>query len=185
MKNKLTPKQQKFIKEYLIDLNATQAAIRAGYSKKTAYSHGQRLLKNVEIQERIQTQRNNTEKRTDITIDQCLKEYASIAFLDIKNVFTDTGELKQIKNMPEDARRAIGGLEVTALTNRDGEQIGTISKVKLINKKDALDSIMRHLGGFNDKLQIELPDAVKTMLSMLPSDWQEKIKQKLVGKYKK
>lgn len=49
----MTPRQEKFCIEYLIDLNATQAAIRAGYSEKTAYSMGQRLLKNVEIKSRI------------------------------------------------------------------------------------------------------------------------------------
>lgn len=51
----LTPKQQRFVDEYLIDLNATQAAIRAGYSKKTAYSQGQRLLKHVEVSQQIAT----------------------------------------------------------------------------------------------------------------------------------
>ncbi len=185
MSRKLTPKQQNFVKEYLVDLNATQAAIRAGYSAKTANIQGPRLLVNVSIQDEIQKQRDKAEKRTEVTIDRCLKEYAAIAFLDVAKVFTQDGGLMPIHEMPEDARRAIGGLEVTALTSKEGDQYGTLSKVKLVNKKDALDSIMRHLGGFNDKLNIELPEAVKTLLGILPSEWQDKIKQKLVSRYKK
>ena len=185
MSRKLTPKQQRFAKEYLIDLNATQAAIRAGYSEKTAQVQSSRLLLNAMVQEEIQRQRGEAEKRTEITIDRCLKEYATIAFLDVAKVFTSDGGLMPIHEMPEDARRAIGGLEVTALTSKEGDQYGTLSKVKLVNKKDALDSIMRHLGGFNDKLNIELPEAVKTLLGILPPEWQDKIKQKLVSRYKK
>lgn len=183
-KGKLTPKQAKFCKEYLVDLNATQAAIRAGYSQKTAYSHGQRLLKNVEIQNEIQRQREGASERTEVTIDRCLKEYACLAFLDTLDVFNEDGTLKNIQDMPESARRAIAGIEVTDLTEM-GTKYGTLSKVKLSNKKDALDSLMRHLGGFNDKVQIELAEGLKLLLSMLPMDWQDKIKQKLVSRYKK
>ena len=63
----LSEMQQLFCDEYLIDLNATQAAIRAGYSEKTAYSQGQRLLKNVEIQKQIQKRKDDRSKRTEIT----------------------------------------------------------------------------------------------------------------------
>lgn len=59
----MTPKQQRFIDEYLIDLNATQAAIRAGYSEKTAYSMGSRLLKNVEIQARLHARTEEEESK--------------------------------------------------------------------------------------------------------------------------
>jgi len=69
----MTPKQQAFIKEYLIDLNATQAAIRAGYSEKTAYSHGQRLLKDVEIQSAINKAQAERSERTEIDADYVLK----------------------------------------------------------------------------------------------------------------
>lgn len=181
---KLTPKQQRFVSEYLIDLNATQAAIRAGYSERTARSIGQRLLTNVDIQEAIRKHRTELEKRTEITIDRCLKEYACIAFLDPLRIFEDDGTLKKIQDIPEEARRAFGGLEVTTL-NREDDTTGTLSKVKLLNKKDALDSIMRHLGGFNDKLQIDLPEAVKTLLALLPSEWQDKIKQGLISRHRK
>ena len=79
----LTPKQERFCEEYLIDLNATQAAIRAGYSEKTAYSAGQRLLRNVEIQNRIAELKAERSKRTEITQDRVVKELAAMAFANV------------------------------------------------------------------------------------------------------
>lgn len=79
MAAKLTAKQERFVSEYLLDLNATQAAIRAGYKEKTAYSSGQRLLKNVEIQNALTAAMKRREQRTEITADRVLKELAAIA----------------------------------------------------------------------------------------------------------
>jgi phage terminase small subunit len=73
----LTPKQQLFCDEYLIDLNATQAAIRAGYSAKTAYSIGERLLRNVEIQEVLQELKKERHERTKINADYVLQRLGS------------------------------------------------------------------------------------------------------------
>ena len=80
---KLNDKQKQFCKEYLVDLNATQAAIRARYAEKTAYSQGQRLLKNVEAQEYIRELMQKREQRTEITADKVLEEYAKLGFSDI------------------------------------------------------------------------------------------------------
>ncbi len=70
--SKLTPKQEMFAEEFLIDLNATQAAIRAGYSKRTARSQGQRLLTNVDIAEAIQKAMAERGKRTEVEADYVL-----------------------------------------------------------------------------------------------------------------
>ena len=82
MPAKLTPKQKKFIDEYLIDLNATQAAIRAGYSEKTANRAASRLLSNVDFQVEVQKARLRQQERTEITADMVLKELATIALDD-------------------------------------------------------------------------------------------------------
>lgn len=74
----LTPKQQRFVEEYLIDLNATQAAIRAGYSEKTARSIGQRLLTNVDIQKAIEEAQNKRTERTEITQDYVLSNIQKV-----------------------------------------------------------------------------------------------------------
>lgn len=75
---KLTAKQEAFIKEYLVDLNATQAAIRAGYSEKTAYSQGQRLLKNVETEKAIQSAMNKRSQKLQISAEYVLNKLKDI-----------------------------------------------------------------------------------------------------------
>ena len=77
---KLTPKQERFVNEYLVDLNATAAAKRAGDSEKTAKSQGQRLLTNVDIQAAIQKRRAKLQGKLEITQEQVLEELAAIAF---------------------------------------------------------------------------------------------------------
>ena len=90
----LTPKQQRFVTEYIIDLNATQAAIRAKYSTKTAGSMGQRLLKNVEIQKAVQEAMNKRAAATEITAERVLKEIASMALLPIDDPKVVVGIVK-------------------------------------------------------------------------------------------
>ena len=82
MPAKLTPKQKKFIDEYLIDLNATQAAIRAGYSAKTARASAARNMQDVNIQAALQEARQRQQERTEITADMVLKELKAIALDD-------------------------------------------------------------------------------------------------------
>lgn len=82
----LTPKQQTFVDEYLVDLNATQAAIRAGYSKKTARSQGERMLTNVDVAAAIQKGFQERSERTQITAEKVLLELAVIAFADLQQL---------------------------------------------------------------------------------------------------
>jgi phage terminase small subunit len=82
----LTPKQQTFVDEYLVDLNATQAAIRAGYSKKTARSQGERMLTNVDVAAAIQKGFQERSERTKITAEKVLLELAVIAFADLQQL---------------------------------------------------------------------------------------------------
>ncbi len=77
---RLTERQKRFVEEYLVDLNATQAAIRAGYSPRTAYSTGQRLLKNVEVQAAIQEAMEERSRRTEVTQDMVVDELRAVAF---------------------------------------------------------------------------------------------------------
>ncbi len=84
----LNAKKNRFVEEYPVDLNATQAAIRAGYSKKTAYSIGQRLLKDVEIQEAIQKAMKDRSERTGITQDKVVEELGKVAFAEAHD-YTD------------------------------------------------------------------------------------------------
>lgn len=146
---KLTPKQELFVNEYLIDFNATAAAERAGYNKKSAYSQGQRLLKNVEIQSTMQQRMNERSKRTEITQDMVLKELAHIAFDDIKNYlnfYTDTeGNVRTIvKDSTTIDTRAIQ--EVSQ--GKDGQ-----FKFKMYCKDNALLQVGKHLGMFKEQIE--------------------------------
>lgn len=93
----LTEKQKMFAQEYLVDLNATQAAIRAGYSEKTAYSHGQRLLKNVEIQKSIQKAMQQRSQRTGFSQDMVLEKLGQIAFSEEDDVAKVRNQIRALE----------------------------------------------------------------------------------------
>ena len=95
----MTPRQQQFVDEYLVDLNATKAALRAGFSERSAYSTGQRLLKNAEIQARISDAMQSRQNRTQITSDRVLYELARIGLSDVRRVFTESGALRPRVNI--------------------------------------------------------------------------------------
>ena len=161
--SKLTPKQTLFVSEYLIDLNATKAAIRAGYSATTAYSIGSENLTKPEIQQAIQEAQLDRQKRTEITQDRVLKELALIAFIDIKDAFDEDGSLLPISKMPEDIRRAIGGMDYTTIGD-----VGGTSKIKLIDKKSALELLGKHMKLFTDRTEISGPDGGPVQINYVP-----------------
>jgi phage terminase small subunit len=89
--SELTARQQRFVEEYLIDLNATQAAIRAGYSEKTAQVQSSRLLSNVMVAAAIAEAQSARSERTEITQDMVVRELAKIGFSDLRKVLTKDG----------------------------------------------------------------------------------------------
>ena len=148
---KLTPKQKAFCDEYLIDLNVTQAAIRAGYSVYYADKKAYKLLENPEIKERIDKRMKDRQKRTEITQDIVLEELRRIALAKPTDFFKikDMGQYKQVDiiptdNIPEDKIGAIAGIK----------QGANGIEVKLHDRLKALELIGRHLGMFKDKLEI-------------------------------
>ena len=166
----LTAKQEAFIQEYLIDLNATQAAIRAGYSEKTAEVIGYENLNKPQIKCEISKRMQERASRTQITADRVLKEYAKIAFADIKNFLSYRTEKVHVGN-DEEGNPLFGYkqiIEMVPSDDVDGTMVGEVSinekgvfSFKLHDKKDALDKLSRHLGLFNDKLKIDAEVGVK------------------------
>lgn len=136
--------------EYLIDLNATKAAERAGYSPKTAYSQGQRLSKNVEVAAEIAKKTCRRLEKLEITADRVVQEIAKLAFLDPRKFFEDDGSLKRIQDLDDDTAACIAGMKVTELFEGAGEQkhcYGLLKKIKIAHKGANLDRLGRHLGG--------------------------------------
>nr|DAP92551.1 MAG TPA: Terminase small subunit [Caudoviricetes sp.] len=169
---KLTAKQQRFCDEYLIDLNATQAAIRAGYSKKTANEQGARLLVNVSIQKKIFELQKEREKRTEITQDSVLHELALIAFAkasDYARVVEKDAMVEVDGNMvpvlDEDGNqvkyRTVEPILTDELTEDQKKAIAVIKKgrdgfeIKPYSKIQALELLGKHLGMFTEKVEVK------------------------------
>lgn len=162
----LTAKQERFVSEYLKDLNATAAYRRAGYSARgnAAEVNAARLLRNAQVSAAIAEAMKERSERTMISADRVLKELARIAFVDIGAIFNDDGSMKPLSEIDEDSRRAIVGIEVAALKDEDGDYAGTIKKIKMADKKGALVDLGKHLGLFDQKVTV---DANSDGLSLL------------------
>lgn len=150
----LNAKQKAFCDEYIIDFNATQAAIRAGYSEKTSYSHGQRLLNDVEIQKEISKKQIERSKRTEITQDRVLLEIARLAFNDPRKAFDGNNALLPVKQWPDEVAAAISSIKTKEITDSEGNTVGISQEVKFWDKSKNLDLAARHLGMLNDKLEL-------------------------------
>jgi phage terminase small subunit len=147
--HKLTPKQAAFVAEYLIDLNATQAAIRAGYSAQTARQAAAENLSKPNIADAVQKAMDERAERTGITADQVLRKLASLGFSDIRRIFTPDGGLRSPTEMDEEGAAAIQSVEViTRRVPGNERQIEQIHKIRLADKLGALVQIGRHLGMF-------------------------------------
>lgn len=180
----LTDKQKRFCEEYLIDLNATQAAIRAGYSPKTAEQTASRLLRNVKVQEYISKRQKELSRSTEITQERVIKELALIAFSnnadyahvvekkmqveaggalvdvldkDGKPVMYRTVEPVLTEELTEEQKRALAVIK----KGRDGLEVKSCDKVK------ALELLGKHLGIFTDKIEANVNDTTRSELQEL------------------
>lgn len=149
----LTSKQQQFVKEYLVDLNATQAAIRAGYSSKTANRIATENLSKPVLQAAIQEAMRERSERTQITQDMVLQELAKIGFADLKSVVSWTKDGK-ITVKPSDEVDGTIVSEISETEINYGDYIKRTKKVKLHDKLRALEMVGRHLGMFRDNINI-------------------------------
>ena len=144
----ITEKQKKFVEEYLIDLNATQAAIRAGYSIKNAGKIGHELLEKTRISNEVTKKIAERSRRTGINADRVLIELAKIAFVNANDVI-ESKDATLKENASRDDLAAIQSIKVKTF----GED-GVEREIKLADKLKALDMLGRHLGMWNDKLQV-------------------------------
>jgi phage terminase small subunit len=148
----LTAKQQSFVAEYLVDLNATQASIRAGYSENTAAAIGSENLTKPEIALAIQEAQAERSERTQITSDRVLEELGRIAFASISDAVEwgpDGTTVKPSTELSADVLAAVG--EVTETRHKDGT---VTTRVRMHDKQVALQKIADHLGMFKRELQV-------------------------------
>lgn len=157
-KDELSPKQERFCLEFLVDMNGKQAAIRAGYSAKTAEVQASRLLSNAKVAERLNLMRSALEEKTGITVQRVLEEYAKIAFFDPSKIFKSTvggDPYIDVSEATPDEWAAVTAIQCEDYTDGRGDDAREVRKVKvtLADKKGALDSIAKHLGMFTEKVE--------------------------------
>nr|WP_316621093.1 terminase small subunit [uncultured Ruminococcus sp.] len=157
----MTKKQKRFVEEYLIDLNATQAAIRAGYSPDSAKEIGSENLTKPDIAKAVDQAIAERSRRTGVNADRVVRELAKIAFVNAGEV-VDLDTALLMDKISDDDMAAIQSVKVKTF----GED-GVEREVKLADKLKALELLGKHLGLFKDK--VEINGNVKADMSSLSS----------------
>ncbi len=149
----LTPKQARFVEEYIVDLNGKQAAIRAGYSPKTAEVQASRMLRYAQVQAALKAAMEARSKRTQITADRVVTELAKLAFANLGDYLPEQLEAdpyKHLQGLDRGRRAALEEVQVEHFVERRGEDARQVRRIKfkVHDKNSALDSLARHLGMF-------------------------------------
>lgn len=148
----MTEKQKRFCEEYLVDLNATQAAIRAGYSPSAARNIGSENLSKPDIRARIDTEIAKRSRRTGVNADRVIQELAKIAFVKATDVIDpDTAEIR--RNASEEDKACIAVVKVKTSSGESSDSVER--EVRMCDKLKALELLGKHLGMFTDKLNVE------------------------------
>lgn len=153
----MTPKQQAFVREYLVDLCGTKAAIRAGYAERSAKKIAHELLQKPEIQEQLQVAMAARARRVDVTADRVLQELARVAFFDPRRLLRPDGTPIPVNELDDETAAALTGMDVLEEyegTGRDRVFVGYTKKVKVADKVAALGLAMRHLGMLKDRVDL-------------------------------
>ena len=153
---KLSEKQKAFVREYLIDLNATQAAVRAGYSTRTAKGQGSRLLTKVHVQKAVAKGAQKSTERAQLSTDDVLREFMRLGFADMADFISwtsDGSSLKSSEELTRDQTRAISEIIVDSWKTAEDVTQSRI-KLKLHDKRAALEALAKHLGLFINKHEL-------------------------------
>lgn len=180
----LSAKQKRFVAEYLIDLNATQAAIRAGYSAKTATAQASRLLTNVKVQEELSKQQGKVAERLEITKDRIVAELAKIGFanmLDYMRAGPDGDPHLDFSQLTRDQAAALSEVTVEDFTDGRGEDARDVRRVKfkLHYKKGALVDLAKMLGFITEKHELTGKDGGPIQTET--RTWREVLRQETKG----
>lgn len=161
----MTPKQQLFVDEYLKDRNATAAYKRAGYkgTGRTAANNASRMLGNAGVATAIAARTKEVTERALVDAKWVLIRLMQVADLDPRRAYDDEGTLLPIDKIPEDVRRALGGLEVDEIWEGHGEertQTGITRKIRWCDKLKALELLGKHLGMFDSDVPGNVPSMI-------------------------
>lgn len=168
----MTPKQERFVAEYMIDCNATQAATRAGYSAKTANEQGARLLANASVKAAIEASAKKHADKLEITAERILAELAKIGYanmLDYMSITPDGEPFVDLSALTPEQAAAIGEVTIEDFKDGRGEDARDVRRVKfkLHDKRAALVDLGRHLKLFTDKVEHDASDPLKAFLDRI------------------
>lgn len=141
----MNDKQIRFVAEYLIDLNATKAAIRAGYSEQTARQQGSDLLSVPDIADAIAAGKAKQLAKAELTAARVLEEMRRLAFSDVRRLFDEAGNLKSVHTLDDDEAAAIASIEIVKKNLAAGDgQTDTVHKLKVWDKSKNLENLAKH-----------------------------------------
>lgn len=154
----LTPKQARFVDEYMIDMNKKNATLRAGYftAEHNASRHGTQLLGNPLVGKAVKERQEELAARLGITAERILREYSKIAFFDIRKLLDADGGPLPLTDLDDETAGALTALDVSVERDPQGNKIGEVMKYKMADKKAALDSLAKHLNLTPDKLEVDM-----------------------------
>lgn len=156
----LSPRQDRFVGEYLIDLNATKAVVRAGYSERTAGIYASRLLRTPSVAAAIAERKAARSEKTGVEAARVIEEMAAVAFSDIGDIIDFSGptpRLRKPEDVPERARRALSSVKVKRQREGSGEDAVDVEIIefKLWDKNAALAQLAKHTGAVKEKVEVE------------------------------
>ncbi len=166
---KLTPKQALFCKEYLIDLCATQAAIRSGYSKKTAFSIGAENLTKPLIRAELKRNMAKHAEKIELTADRVLAEISKMAYANMADYMTFTADgsaFVDLSKLTRDQAAALSEVDVDSYYDKDNKRNVDKIKIKLSDKRGNLELLGRYLKLFTDKMQVEGPSGKPVLVDV-------------------
>ena len=151
----MTPKHERFVAEYLIDLNGKQAAIRTGYSPKTAEVQASRLLRVAKVKAAVEAGKQARAVRAGITAERVLEEMRRLAFSDLRTLFDEDGNLRPVHTLTAEQAAAISSLEVIIKNAAAGDgHTDTIHKLRVWDKPKTLEMLGKHLGLFEESARV-------------------------------
>jgi phage terminase small subunit len=195
--DRLTDKQARFCEEYLKDLNSTKAALRSGYSAKTCRAIGCENLTKPIIQERIRKKIKQISEDNEITVERIVKEIASAAFSNVADLFDESGNLKDMKELEREvaaaissidiseiSTAAISSIDISEISTAQGE-IGTTTKIRLWDKLKALEMLARYMRIFEGEkapetaTQVNIAQMIQNIQSMSTEQLLEETERRL------
>jgi phage terminase small subunit len=153
----LNPKQQRFVEEYVKDFNATQAAIRSGYSQKTAGQIGEENLRKPEIKEAVEALKKKASDANEVTVARVLQGILRVAELDPRKAYDSKGDLLPIHKLPDEVAFAISGIDTEEIYEYERgtrKNIGKVRKLKFSSRDRALELLGRYLAMFLDRAEL-------------------------------